>query len=333
MCGTALPSQSRYCRSCGSELYPEEAPPLESTSLSANEPDGGANLTPPLEQGMVEKTPAITATQPPGENIESHSDSLTTDAGSEISSVHDGVIVQETVVGSMWMRCLAFLLDYIVVFFIAVTSAIILGVVGALSGTYAVIFGALTAHEKLYGYMLLVAYMTTALSIFHTTVGKALCNLRVVSTIEDEEFPTIFPILLREAVGRFVSSFLFGWGYWAASGKPGKQAWSDEMANTRVIKAEILSRRAKVIWGAVLAIFLIIDCWAFLYTNDNPSQTTSSTPANGSPNSDVANSPKPTGQSGYSDKLPAGCPIHRGFIKINGTTISYVRLDGEKSLA
>jgi S1-C subfamily serine protease len=196
----------------------------------------------------------------------------------------------------MPMRGLAFLLDYIVVMFISVSSGFIL----ALSGNAAIV-STLTEHARLYGYLLLVGYMTTAISIFHTTVGKALCNLKVISTIQGEEFPTVFPILLREAFGRFICSILFGWGYWAALGKPGKQAWSDEIANTRVIKAAALSRRAKILWAAVLTSFLVIECWAWSLSTDTPSSATSGAPAIESP----IGSGKPTGQAGYSEKLPA----------------------------
>lgn len=69
------------------------------------------------------------------------------------------------------------------------------------------------------------------------TLGKALCNLRVVDK-RDGSVPGIGRMLLRETLGKWVSGLFFSLGYfWAIWDRDG-QTWHDKIAGTVVLHEE-----------------------------------------------------------------------------------------------
>ena len=68
------------------------------------------------------------------------------------------------------------------------------------------------------------------------TLGKKALNLRVVSA--DSKPLTFIDVLFRETIGRFLSSFVLGFGYLLAGITVEKKALHDMLCDTRVIYAK-----------------------------------------------------------------------------------------------
>lgn len=81
-------------------------------------------------------------------------------------------------------------------------------------------------------YLAMSAYFIFMTYTNGATVGKRLMNLRVISTEGDKL--TLFNVLYRETIGRYLSSLLFI-GYLMIGGSDSKKALHDLLCNTQVI--------------------------------------------------------------------------------------------------
>lgn len=81
-------------------------------------------------------------------------------------------------------------------------------------------------------WLLKISYFVISLYCTQTTIGKYLMKLKVVGAETDEI--SLFQILYREVVGRFLSSFIFI-GYLIIIGDKEKAALHDKLADTRVV--------------------------------------------------------------------------------------------------
>lgn len=77
------------------------------------------------------------------------------------------------------------------------------------------------------GYFVLLTYYTGA------TIGKKLLQIRVVS--EEDRKPTLFEILFRETIGKFLSKLILYVGYFIIGGDKYKRGLHDILSDTRVI--------------------------------------------------------------------------------------------------
>lgn len=90
------------------------------------------------------------------------------------------------------------------------------------------------------GYLLLIIpcllplYHIILLKRYGTTLGKRLMRLKVVSQTGNQL--ALGQIILRETVGKIVSTSLFDLGYLWVLFDPKKQSWHDKISNTYVIK-------------------------------------------------------------------------------------------------
>ncbi|MBR1865159.1 MAG: RDD family protein [Lachnospiraceae bacterium] len=87
------------------------------------------------------------------------------------------------------------------------------------------------------GYLGVAAYFVLLTYFTHSTPGKMLFRLEVVTTDQEWSFVNI---LYRETVGRFLSS-LFGVGYLVVLGQPEKQGFHDMLCDTRVVYKNMLA--------------------------------------------------------------------------------------------
>jgi hypothetical protein len=130
------------------------------------------------------------------------------------------------VYATMPQRLGAYLADLVIVYFIIFGVYFAFGMIGKPLGFS-------DAEFKGISLLVLFLYMTTAQTLYHTTIGKYVTGLEVTSAA-GEQYPSFGNILLRETFGRIGSGVLFGAGYWRAVRNPRKQAWSDSIANTVV---------------------------------------------------------------------------------------------------
>jgi hypothetical protein len=130
------------------------------------------------------------------------------------------------VYGTMGHRFTAYFADLIVIYFIALLFFI----------AFAALKSPISddASSQLVVWGVLFLYMVVAQVAYHTTLGKYVHGLEVCSADPRRKYPSFGRILLRETLGRLLSSLLWGIGYWTAIKKPKVQAWSDEMAHTVV---------------------------------------------------------------------------------------------------
>jgi uncharacterized RDD family membrane protein YckC len=70
---------------------------------------------------------------------------------------------------------------------------------------------------------------------YGATLGKKVMKIKIVR--EDGQPMTILTVILREVVGKFVSSVLLCLGYFWVMWDKKKQGWHDKIAKTIVIKA------------------------------------------------------------------------------------------------
>jgi hypothetical protein len=83
-------------------------------------------------------------------------------------------------------------------------------------------------------------------------------GLEVGSALPGERYPAMSKIILRETLGRLLSSILWGLGYWRAIRDPQKQAWSDEIAST-VVRARPTQQTLKRALTAFVLVALALD--------------------------------------------------------------------------
>ena len=86
------------------------------------------------------------------------------------------------------------------------------------------------------GFIVLIVYAIFALVLFArgTTPGKMLLSLHVAK--ENGERAGFFTMLIREVIGKFISSLVLGLGFlWIVLDKE-KQGWHDKLMSTYVVQ-------------------------------------------------------------------------------------------------
>jgi uncharacterized RDD family membrane protein YckC len=106
--------------------------------------------------------------------------------------------------------------------------------------------------EQLALWIIPIAYMTLAEFVFHGTVGKRLLRIQLLADSPECKYPTLFQILLRESVGKFLCGLTFGIGFLVAIGNSKKKTWADRMARTVVVRTGVVSAPFKAFLVIVL---------------------------------------------------------------------------------
>ncbi len=131
----------------------------------------------------------------------------------------------------------------------AVALVLDLTIIGLLKG--------LLPIPALLGSLLSLIYFVFLQCQFGFTPGKYFAGLRVISTTGQTSLPRM---LLRESIGKFVSSLVFLLGYLVVMFSKNRLAWHDKMSRTRVIslKPQDVSGFAQFARGATSLIALLI---------------------------------------------------------------------------
>lgn len=144
---------------------------------------------------------------------------------------------QESLVyAGFWVRFAAYALDSLIVFAgLLIVRMIFVGI--SLAGG-----GAVTGMDILFHYSLKdivlyglkVLYFIAFTYLTGTTLGKKAMNLRVVSKNPEEKL-TLFNVVYRETVGRFLCSLPVNIGYIVAGIDSEKRGFHDLLCDTRVV--------------------------------------------------------------------------------------------------
>jgi hypothetical protein len=165
----------------------------------------------------------------------------------------------DVIYASLLGRLAAYIIDLI-----TMKALLVIGLV--LAATIFTAFGRTfpysTFDSRLTGMALFMMYMILAQLLTQNTVGKYIVRIQVINVDPDGVRPSAGRIVLRETLGRLISSLLFGAGYWTCK-RPQNQAWSDQMANTFVVKRDVDRRIwAAMIFGACLSTALLFAVWS-----------------------------------------------------------------------
>lgn len=148
----------------------------------------------------------------------------------------------EVVYAGFFVRLAAYLIDSIILFVGLLFVRIILWAVMA-AGSKTGLGGNILFHYNLKDiilYLLEAVYYIVLTYHTGTTIGKRIMNLRVVSCNENES-PTLFAIIYRETIGKFISGVILGIGYLMIGIDKECRGLHDIFADTRVIYAKKVS--------------------------------------------------------------------------------------------
>lgn len=144
--------------------------------------------------------------------------------GASLSGDCTGQSQAEAIVGTkyagFWIRFAAYFIDYVIASILASASSAIFYALGM------DIFGGLAYFVIWFGYFIILTYKKNA------TWGKMAVGINVVS--ENKEKLTLGRVVLRETVGKIISSIILGIGYMMAGFTKNKQALHDKIAKTYV---------------------------------------------------------------------------------------------------
>lgn len=140
-----------------------------------------------------------------------------------------------------WVRFFAYLIDSVIVGFgLLAVRLFMSGVTAAVSGT--ALDGNLIFHYTLTDivlYLAQAAYFVLFTYYTGCTPGKRALNLRVVCADETEKL-SLWDVVYRETVGRFLCTVTIGIGYLFAAVDAEKRGLHDMLCDTRVIYARTL---------------------------------------------------------------------------------------------
>lgn len=106
--------------------------------------------------------------------------------------------------------------------------------------------------EQIALWLIPIAYMTLSEFLFHGTIGKRLLRIQLLDDSPECKYPTLWQILLRESVGKFVCGLVFGIGFAVGVRNPRKKTWADQMAMTVVVKTGVVRAPVKALLVVVL---------------------------------------------------------------------------------
>lgn len=81
-----------------------------------------------------------------------------------------------------------------------------------------------------------IAYMSLSEFFFHGTIGKRLLRIELRADSLEPSYPSLFRILVRESLGKFLCGLIFGIGFLAGGVNAKKKTWADRMAKTVVVR-------------------------------------------------------------------------------------------------
>ncbi|EJL47793.1 putative membrane protein YteJ [Brevibacillus agri] len=127
-----------------------------------------------------------------------------------------------------WIRVAASLLDSL---FLVGVSLLVFNPLRRAMGVSGDFFSLIDLMEALFGllYMILLTWWTGQ------TLGKLITGIRVISARQSRGNLSGGQVILREVIGKFLSTLPFGLGYLWVAWNPQKQGWHDLLAKTYVV--------------------------------------------------------------------------------------------------
>jgi len=155
-----------------------------------------------------------------------------------------------------WTRFFAIWLDDFIIGMIALFMGLTIGLTKIkIDNTYLNIFG----------FLISPIYNIIGLFLFGTTFGKNVFRINVISDNSDK--PSLFSLVIRETIGKSISSLVFGIGYTAMINDFKKRTWHDKMAKTLVVTnlSKTYKKGIIVYLGGFIMIFIITVLTSILF--------------------------------------------------------------------
>src|SRR5579885_133188 len=187
--------------------------------------DARKTLSEPLSEAAGPSTPQAATTIPFAAAPESSAPGHDSGSSGNVATLETPLSLP--VYGSLGHRFTAYFADLVVIYLIVIAAYFV-------SAIFQLPLSASEGESQAVTFVAIFVYMIIAQTAYHTTIGKYVHGLEVCSQRPDKRYPSFWRILLRETIGRVLSSLFLGAGYWLAIEKPKKQAWSDEIAGTVV---------------------------------------------------------------------------------------------------
>lgn len=118
-----------------------------------------------------------------------------------------------------------------------------------------VLIGVNTGKSQYYEYLLYLIYATILTGLYGTTIGKRFFKMRVIT--EDGYKPKFGTAILRDLLGKIISSAILSLGFFWVIWDKDKQGWHDKIAKTYVVFTEPVGKGRKIL-AYVLALALPI---------------------------------------------------------------------------
>ncbi len=133
-----------------------------------------------------------------------------------------------------WVRAIAYLIDSILLLTVQTILSLLIGLIIGLLGIAAGDDPAVNIVVGLFGVVLSFGYAVFFTGYCGQTPGKMVLRIKVIRT--DGSSVTYGRAVLREVLGKFISSILLGIGYLMVAFDSQKQGLHDKIADTYVIK-------------------------------------------------------------------------------------------------
>lgn len=137
------------------------------------------------------------------------------------------------VYAGFWRRYAAIFLDGLVIGVLGFVISFVLSLVLAVLKVDVSIISVL---NNLVSVAISWTYVVGMTVKYGQTLGKKWLHIKIVSIEDDTSTPSWKRLLVRESVGKFVSSIVLGLGYLWMIRDAHKQTWHDKMAKTVVVR-------------------------------------------------------------------------------------------------
>ncbi len=151
-----------------------------------------------------------------------------------------------------WVRFCAFFIDNIVIMILGLIFGFVIGFLFAVSG---IDRNVIVPLSQLFGILLSWGYFIYMTYNYEATFGKRAFGLRVVPT--DGEQLDLGQVVLRETVGRIVSTIIFCIGYFMIGFDAKKQGIHDKIGKTAVIYAD--PKKSSSV-KSIIAVIIVVVC-------------------------------------------------------------------------
>jgi len=172
---------------------------------------------------------------------------------------------KEVTYAGFWIRLSAFIIDTAIILILGVIASFILEVVIEAIGIHELN----ATIENLFGTFIIWAYYIYLTYTYNSTFGKKIFSIEVVSAKGGKL--SLGQVVLRETIGKIISFFVFGIGFFVIGITKEKQGFHDKIGKTHALRQKSFSKKQKnmhkatLFFVALMIVVVIIGGVAWLF--------------------------------------------------------------------